>query len=165
MAVAIELYRIDDRLIHGQVVVGWGQPLDIGFIVLVDDEVAGSEWEQELYRCGVPPGMDVYFHTVDQAAEGFPRFAADRRVGMVLTKDIETMQRLVARVPTIRGINVGGLHYRAGRVQKLRYVFLAPDEEGALRALADRGITITAQDVPAARAIPVADLLAGRGDR
>ena len=31
------LHRIDDRLIHGQVVVGWGQPLDLGFIVLVDD--------------------------------------------------------------------------------------------------------------------------------
>ncbi len=57
-AVPIELFRIDDRLIHGQVVVGWGQPLDVGFIVLVDDEVATSEWEQELYRLGVPPGMD-----------------------------------------------------------------------------------------------------------
>ena len=39
---SIVLYRVDDRLIHGQVVVGWGQPLDIGFIVLVDDEVAAS---------------------------------------------------------------------------------------------------------------------------
>ena len=44
--VAIELFRIDDRLIHGQVVVGWGQPRDLAFIVLVDDEVASSEWEQ-----------------------------------------------------------------------------------------------------------------------
>ena len=52
----IELYRIDDRLIHGQVVVGWGQPLSLRFIVLVDDEVASSDWEQELYRMGVPPG-------------------------------------------------------------------------------------------------------------
>ena len=34
---SIVLYRIDDRLIHGQVVVGWGQPLDVAFIVLVDD--------------------------------------------------------------------------------------------------------------------------------
>ena len=32
----VELYRIDDRLIHGQVVVGWGQPLRLGFIVLED---------------------------------------------------------------------------------------------------------------------------------
>src|SRR4051812_23393445 len=61
-AVPLELYRIDDRLIHGQVVVGWGRPLDIRFIVLVDDEVAASEWEQELYRMGVPPEMEVFFH-------------------------------------------------------------------------------------------------------
>jgi PTS system mannose-specific IIB component/fructoselysine and glucoselysine-specific PTS system IIB component len=53
------LYRIDDRLIHGQVVVGWGQPLDLKFIVLVDDTVASSDWEQELYRMGVPPEMAV----------------------------------------------------------------------------------------------------------
>ena len=60
----LELFRIDDRLIHGQVVVGWGQPLDLKFIVLVDDAVATSDWEQELYRMGVPPEMDVYFHDV-----------------------------------------------------------------------------------------------------
>jgi PTS system mannose-specific IIB component/fructoselysine and glucoselysine-specific PTS system IIB component len=42
----LALYRIDDRLIHGQVVVGWGQPLDCSFIVLVDDEVSSSDWEQ-----------------------------------------------------------------------------------------------------------------------
>ena len=65
---AIEMYRIDDRLIHGQVVVGWGQPLDLQFIVLVDEEVASSDWEQELYRMGVPPEMDVYFESIDSAA-------------------------------------------------------------------------------------------------
>ncbi len=83
----------------------------------------------------------------------------------VLTKDIETMDRLAARVPGIRGINVGGLHYRAGRIQKLRYVFLTPEEERALRALAGRGLVVTAQDVPSARPIPLDDLLAGRSDR
>jgi mannose/fructose/N-acetylgalactosamine-specific phosphotransferase system component IIB len=163
--VPIELYRIDDRLIHGQVVLGWGQPLNIKFIVLVDDEVASSDWEQELYRLGVPPGIDVSFRTVDEAAEQFPAFAADHRVGILLTKDIETMERLTARVAAIRCINIGGLHYSAGRVQKLRYVFLTPDEERALRVLADRGVVVTAQDVPAARAIPLGDLLAGRSDR
>ena len=68
----LELYRIDDRLIHGQVVVGWGQPLDIDFIVLVDDTVATSDWEQELYRMGVPPEMDVYFHTATTRSTRMP---------------------------------------------------------------------------------------------
>ena len=64
----IVLYRIDDRLIHGQVVVGWGQRLGIGFIVLVNDEVRASDWEQELYRMGVPPSIEVVFAGVAEAA-------------------------------------------------------------------------------------------------
>ena len=160
----VELYRIDDRLIHGQVVVGWGQPLDLRFIVLVDDEVASSDGEQELYRMGVPPEMDVYFESVDGAVRRHAEFAADTRPGLVLTGDIETMRRLVDGVGTIRRVNLGGVHHRAGRVQRLRYVFLAPEEERALRALAARGVNVTAQDVPAARPVPLDDVLSGKGD-
>ena len=73
------MYRIDDRLIHGQVVVGWGQPMDVGYIVLVDDAVAHSEWEQELYRMGVPPTMDVYFDTVDDFPNHYARYSGRNR--------------------------------------------------------------------------------------
>ncbi|MBL8958762.1 MAG: PTS sugar transporter subunit IIB, partial [Gemmatimonadetes bacterium] len=61
----VEIFRVDDRLIHGQVVVGWGQPLDVRAIVLVDDEVAASQWEQDLYRMGVPEEMEVSFESVE----------------------------------------------------------------------------------------------------
>jgi PTS system mannose-specific IIB component/fructoselysine and glucoselysine-specific PTS system IIB component len=154
------LYRIDDRLIHGQVVVGWGQPLDVAFILLVDDEVAASEWEQELYRMGVPPEMDVHFLSVDDAIAQLPRYEDDPRHGILLTGDIETMRRLVDG-GGISTVNLGGIHHRAGRTQRLRYVFLSTDEENALRELATRGINVSAQDVPAARPIPLEDLLAG----
>lgn len=158
---ALELYRIDDRLIHGQVVVGWGQPLDLKFIVLVDDEVAGSDWEQELYRMGVPPEMDVHFDAVEEAAGRLARYQDDERRGLLLTGDIDTMSRLVETTPSIRRVNVGGIHHRPGRIQRLRYVFLTPDEERQLRALASKGLEVTAQDVPAARPIPLDELLNG----
>lgn len=154
----IELYRIDDRLIHGQVVVGWGQPLDIGFIVLVDDTVAASDWEQELYRMGVPPEMDLYFHTTADAIEAIPRYRTDPRRGLLLTGDIDTMRRLVDGAGVVT-VNIGGIHSRAGRTQRLRYVFLSPEEETALRALAERGAGVTAQDVPGARPVSLTDLL------
>ena len=160
----VELYRIDDRLIHGQVVVGWGQPLDLRFIVLVDDEVASSDWEQELYRMGVPPEMDVYFESVESAVRRHAEFAQDGRPGLMVTGDIETMRRLVDGVDAIKRVNLGGVHHRAGRVQRLRYVFLTADEERALRALSARGVSVTAQDVPAARPVPLDDILTGKGD-
>jgi PTS system mannose-specific IIB component/fructoselysine and glucoselysine-specific PTS system IIB component len=163
--VGLELYRIDDRLIHGQVVVGWGQPLDLRFIVLVDDEVAASEWEQELYRMGVPPEMDVCFHSVEDAAARLPTYQTDGRPGLLLTGDVGTMTRLVEAAKKIPSINLGGIHHRPGRVQRLRYVFLTPQEEQALRALAARGIEVTAQDVPAARPLPLEEVLSGEGNR
>jgi PTS system mannose-specific IIB component/fructoselysine and glucoselysine-specific PTS system IIB component len=156
----LELYRIDDRLIHGQVVVGWGQPLDIAFIVLVDDTVATSDWEQELYRMGVPPEMEVYFHTTAQAIEAIPRYRSDPRRGLLLTGDIATMRQLVDGAG-IAAVNVGGIHSGAGRTQRMRYVFLSLAEETALRELAGRGAVVTAQDVPGARPVSLADILAG----
>jgi mannose/fructose/N-acetylgalactosamine-specific phosphotransferase system component IIB len=156
---AITLYRIDDRLIHGQVVVGWGQPLDIDFIVLVDDNVACCDWEQDLYRMGVPPEMEIVFADVATAIKDHDGYVSDSRRGILVTPDIPTMQRLVYGVPYIREVNVGGIHHRAGRAQKLRYVFLAPDEEVQLRAMVESGVKVTAQDVPAAREVPMSEVL------
>mgnify|MGYP002629029594 CR=1 FL=1 len=156
----IALYRIDDRLIHGQVVVGWGQPLGLRFIVLVDDEVASSEWEQELYRMGVPPEMTVQFYTVDQAAAQLPALQQRPEPGIVLVGDIGTMGRLVSRADSrIRAVNVGGVHHSPGRVQRLRFVFLTPAEEQGLRDIAARGVEVSAQDVPSARPVPLGELL------
>jgi PTS system mannose-specific IIB component/fructoselysine and glucoselysine-specific PTS system IIB component len=117
---------------------------------------------------GVPPEMDVYFHAVPDAVASHARYATDRRHGILLTGDIDTMTRLVAGVqnggqpPTITAVNLGGVHHRVGRVQRMRYVFLSPQEEAELRALASYGVTVTAQDVPSARPVPLQDLLAGR---
>ena len=149
--VALELYRIDDRLIHGQVVVGWGQPLNLRFFVLVDDEVAASDWEQELYRMGVPPDVDVYFDAVDVAAGNLDRYREDARRGLLLTGDITTMARLVEATGDIRHVNLGGIHHRPGRIQRLRYLFLTPDEETLLRGRG-AGVEVTAQDGPPATA-------------
>src|SRR3954469_5387888 len=157
------LYRIDDRLIHGQVVVGWGQPLDVKFIVLVDDAVAESDWEQELYRMGVPPDMEVRFHSAAAAVTHLDDYRTETRPGILVTGDIATMRYLVEQ-GGVRDVNVGGIHHRAGRTQHLRYVFLTPDEEAALRDLAASGALVTAQDVPAARAVPLDELLSSRED-
>jgi PTS system mannose-specific IIB component/fructoselysine and glucoselysine-specific PTS system IIB component len=159
--VTLVLNRIDDRLIHGQVVVGWGQPLDVKFIVLVDDEVAASDWEQDLYRMAVPPEMEVRFHSVADAAALLDGYRTETRPGILLTADIPTMRALVER-GGVRDVNVGGIHHRAGRTQHLRYVFLTAAEGRALRDLAAHGAVVTAQDVPAARAIPLEELLSSR---
>jgi mannose/fructose/N-acetylgalactosamine-specific phosphotransferase system component IIB len=155
---SLALVRLDDRLIHGQVVVGWGQPLNIELIILVDDEVRDSAWEQDLYRMGVPSSIEVVFVSVEEARRRIPDWEADPRVGILLAGDIDTMTALVAggNVPRV---NIGGIHHRAGRSERLRYVYLTDEEAAKLRRLASDGIVVTAQDVPTARAVPIGEFL------
>ena len=62
-------------------------------------------------------------------------------------------------------VNLGGIHHRAGRTQRLRYIFLSPQEESELRAISAGGIEVTAQDVPAARPFRLNEVLAGEAKR
>jgi D-glucosaminate PTS system EIIB component len=152
---SIALYRIDDRLIHGQVVVGWGKPLNARFIVLVDDAVRASDWEQELYRMGVPAEIEVIFASTAEAAERLPEWERDARVGILVSGEISTLAALVGNGHRVRRVNVGGVHHRPGRSERLRYVYLSDAEATQLRALAARGVEVTAQDVPTAHAVPL----------
>lgn len=155
---SLALIRLDDRLIHGQVVVGWGQPLNIAFIVLVDDEVRNSAWEQDLYRMGVPPNIEVVFASIAEAERQLDQWEQDGRIGILLAGDIDTMAALV-RSGQIKRVNIGGIHHRAGRIERLRYVYLTDDEAAKLRQLASNGVDVTAQDVPTARAVPIREFL------
>ena len=149
------LYRVDDRLIHGQVVVGWGRPLGIEFIVLVDDEVRASDWEQDLYRMGVPEGVEVRFASVAEAIAALAEWQQDKRRGMLLTADIDSMLALRRAHATVQPINLGGLHHRPGRSERLPYLYLSDPELERLQAAGQAGGTITAQDVPTAPAVDV----------
>lgn len=148
------LCRVDDRLIHGQVVLGWGRPLGLERIVLVDDEVAANDWEQELYRMAVPGGIEVVFASVADAASRLGAWHADRRRTALLTGGIEEMGSLHAADPVaVHRINLGGIHHQPGRSERLPYLYLTDAELAFLRRLATDGAEIAAQDVPTAARI------------
>jgi mannose/fructose/N-acetylgalactosamine-specific phosphotransferase system component IIB len=146
---AIVLFRVDDRLIHGQVVVGWGRPLGVNRIVLVDDQVASSSWEQDLYRMAVTPEVEIEFVSTAEAATRLRDWQSDVRRTLVLTGDLETMAALNAADPvTVDRINLGGIHHRAGRRERLPYLYLTDEEMARLVALEAAGAAVTAQDLP-----------------
>ena len=155
----IVLCRVDDRLVHGQVVVGWGRPLDLQRIVLVDEEVRASPWEQELYRMAAPPEMAVEFADSAEAAPRLAGWEAGRERVLVLVGTIATATELERRAPGVLGkLNLGGIHAGPGRRERLRYLYLSDEELSMLQGLARRGMQITAQDVPTSRAVPLVDL-------
>jgi len=154
----IRLCRIDDRLIHGQVVLGWARALGIGDIVLVDDEVAASPWEQDLYRMAVPQELQVEFVDTERARDRLAEWQGGPLAVLILTGSIDTMARLLAGVPHPPAINLGGIHHRDGRTERLPYLYLTDEELGQLRRLHAAGIEVSAEDVPGAGAVGLESL-------
>ena len=154
----LTLVRLDERLVHGQLIVRWGKPLDVSLIVLVDDRVRESDWEQELFRMGIPPDVELQFASVAEAIAAAPAWAASPRRTFVVTGDVDSLVRLVERAPDVRRINIGGVHQQPRRRQRLPYVFLSDDEAAQLGRLAERGVDVSAQDVPNARPVPLAEI-------
>ena len=161
---SIVLYRVDERLIHGQVVVGWGSELHPDEIVVVDDDLAASAWEQELYAMGLPDELTTSFETVADARTHLPAWRSGKSRVLVLTRDIATMHRLAA-AGALRGedVNIGGIHYAPGRAAVLPYVYLSQAEMVALKALENEGVRLSARDLPDARRIDLKEMLKGRG--
>jgi len=152
------LYRVDDRLIHGQVVVGWGRPLGVQFIVLVDDSVRASDWEQDLYRMGVPSSVEVVFASLAEGVRDLAQWQADSRAGLLLTVDIATMAGLRRANTRLERINLGGIHHRPGRTERLPYLYLTDEELALARSLAEGGAIVEAQDVPTAAAVAIGSI-------
>jgi PTS system mannose-specific IIB component/fructoselysine and glucoselysine-specific PTS system IIB component len=156
----ISLYRVDERLIHGQVVVGWGGQLRPDRYLVVDALVAESPWEMELYSLGVPSGVTAEFVTPTQARESLQEWQASEVKSVLLTKDVRTMLE-IAREGLLTGeeVNLGGLHSQGARREVLPYLFLDDDDVRDLRELEGEGVSVSAQDLPGASKVSLRSLL------
>ena len=146
----LELLRIDERLIHGQVLVGWGRPLDLDFYIIVDEALASSEWERELWASALADEERAEFLGVDEAARRFGELSARVERGALLTRDTGTMRALAERgCLDGRTVNVGGVYAAAGRKKILDYVHLSPEEAEDLRAIGEHA-SVSARNLPTA---------------
>jgi len=157
--VSLTLVRLDDRLIHGQVVVGWGNALGADLILLIDDHVAAAQWERDLYRLGVPPNVEVGFSSVADAPAALDEIVKSDKRAIVVIADIDALIRVCQTSTVVRRVNIGGLHERAGRRRRLPYVFLSDSEGEDLKMLAADGVEVTARDVPSAKAVPLSEII------
>jgi PTS system mannose-specific IIB component len=144
----ITLMRVDDRLIHGQVVEGWIPFLKVDLVIVVSDAAASDEIQTALMKMALPPSVGLLVLPVAEAAASLnsPKLAS--RSALVLVPGPAEALALVEKGVTLDRINVGGLHYTVGKVQLGRALFLDEKDRLALRALAAKGIRLEGRALP-----------------
>lgn len=153
------IWRIDDRLIHGQVVVGWCSQLPIKKLVVCDNEIATTDWEKELLLMAAPPDLPTQILTTQEIAERRNDFMNPTVLQMVLTKSPFIIEELMNLGLPITEINVGGLHFSDNRKEYLPYVFLTDEEAECFKRLGKKGVRVECRDLPGASSIDLIKLL------
>jgi len=148
--VTLVLARVDQRLVHGQVVVGWVPTLDAGRILVVDDETAGDEWERDMVISAAPPGVEV---EVIGLAEAPGKLREDSRRTLLLVRSLANMLTLVREGCVRDEVNIGGLHARPGARRFLDYLYLTEEDVAVLEDLEAAGVRLRACEVPGSRIV------------
>ena len=155
----LSLVRIDDRLIHGQVVLGWSRVLKPDRIAVANDRIARSAWERKFYTASVPPHIKVSFLTLDEAVVELLNNLYKNESVLMLFEAVRDVYTLVQKGVKLDEINVGGLHHREGAEELLPYVFLTEEDRELMRELVKCGVTLKAQDVPGNNATVINSLV------
>jgi len=140
------LVRIDNRLIHGQVIEAWLPYTGAKTVVVANDDLADDVLQQEIMSLAIPQTISSVFVGVENlhdAVEGMP--PADV---LVLFSSCSDARRAYDNGFAFNLLNVGNVHYTPGKKQISPSVALSDEDEGCLRHLTKRGVTLDFRCVP-----------------
>jgi Phosphotransferase system, mannose/fructose/N-acetylgalactosamine-specific component IIB len=105
----IQCLRIDDRLLHGQIVTKWLTHYDLDAIVIADDSVINDEISKMALRMAKPEGTKMSIKSVDEAITLLNNPATTNMKIFVLVKNTDAARRIVDKVSDVKVINIGGM--------------------------------------------------------
>lgn len=136
----ITLYRIDDRVIHGQTMIKLLPQYPCDGIIIVDDNIAQNSQLLTIYKQVVPDTVKLLCFSVEKAARKLPEAAASNKKYIIIFKNILTIQALFAAGYSIKEtISVGTASKKADAKDVIKGFALNQEEVAAYNDLDDQG--------------------------
>ncbi|MEK0286019.1 PTS sugar transporter subunit IIB [Caldifermentibacillus hisashii] len=151
------LTRIDDRLIHGQVMTAWMKVIPAKQILIVDNKVAKDDFMLSVLKMSAPTGVKVEVYSEEKAIEVFNKGLSEPTI--MLVKTPLTLKVLVDEGVDIKEINIGGMGLNADRKKLFKNIAASDAEREVLKEFIFKGIDVKIQIIPAEKVIDVKGLL------
>lgn len=152
----IELTRIDNRLLHGQVAVTWSHHANANIIVVVNDEVAEDETAKNLMAMSAG-NMASRFFSVQKTIDVIHQASPDQRIFLVV-RNPQDVLRLVEGGVEIKELNIGNMHFEEGKRQIHITVSVDDKDMETFGKLKDLGVNMTIQRTPSEEKLDVFEL-------
>lgn len=151
------LTRIDDRLIHGQVMTAWMKIMPTKKIIIVDNKVSKDEFMISVLEMAAPEGVKVEIFDEEKASAILKSGLTIPTI--MLVKTPLTLKHLIDKGLPIKSINIGGMGLNADRKKLYKNIAASDEERTALKEFIDKGIDVKIQIIPAEKVIEVKSIL------
>lgn len=147
----IELIRVDYRLIHGQVVVGWLNTLSIDRIVVIDDRAGSSDSEKAILSLAKPQGKKLHIFTLKEALERKIKLSKLQERTAIIFGNINTAYDFLKEFDSnLKEINYGAIPKLEDAKEFDKAVFLSDKDIENSQNLIELGYEIYSQQTPSA---------------
>lgn len=144
----VALLRIDDRLVHGQVVTKWIQDSGANTIIIVDDFLATNSYLSNVYKLAAPKGVNVSIYSVNEFCKQEQEGAFKDLKLLLLFKSVDSLAKTFDLGFFTEKVQIGGLGASAGKKLVYRTIALSEDEAKQLVAISKKGVEVYFQVVP-----------------
>ena len=155
----IVLTRIDDRLIHGQVVTAWIKQYPITKILIIDNELSTNRLMERIYKAAAPIGVEILIKSIIESVSLLKEKPVEGENFLILVKVPDVIERLLDSEIKIDKVILGGMGAKAGRKTFNRNVSASTEEVESFRRIINLGTEIIYQLVPNDKAVNIRGLL------
>ncbi len=144
----IVLVRVDDRLIHGQILEGWVPTTRATELLVANDAAACDDVLRMIMESATPDTISLVVESVDNIAEML-RNEEDSTVRRIIIMDnpLDALRLKRAGVRFDR-LNLGNLRINNGRVCLSRSVIVGDESLRILHEIIGEGVQVYIQSVP-----------------
>lgn len=155
----IVLTRIDDRLIHGQVMTSWVKVTGANKIIVVDDLVAKDDFIKSMLQMSMPPGLKLDTYTVTDAANVLKNDTCGNGKIIILAKRPDVIYELLKKGVKLEEINVGGMGANPGRRKLYKNISASDEEREIFRKIVEIGAKVNIRIIPDNKKVPINKVL------
>ncbi|HHG0625666.1 TPA: PTS system mannose/fructose/N-acetylgalactosamine-transporter subunit IIB [Klebsiella pneumoniae] len=153
----LALTRIDDRLIHGQVVTAWMKYTAARKVIVIDDQVVKDEFMVSVLEMAAPKGVAIDILSGEQAIEKLKGTLTVPTI--ILVKGPAILNYLLDNGIPLPSVDLAGMGAKPERSVLHKNISISKDEKAEFQKLLDRGVDLYLQVMPTDKKIDMADLL------
>lgn len=141
-------FRLDERLIHGQVATYWTRTLQADRIMVADDDVLKDEIGMSALKAAVPSGVHLSVLSVENAARRLNAGTYNAQRVFLIVNKTDTIKRLLNAGVKVKEVNIGNMGQKEGRIQVKKSVYCTAQELLDIEDIEKTGVKVYAQMVP-----------------